>query len=112
VESIVTLHTPAAPGTLVVREGERRFLVSGQGQVKLDPTRDHSLTLEASGYKPASLSLTSRLSVGNFFYGLCVALPVAPVGIPIFAYLAASGAFDVLDPGNPWVALVREESER
>lgn len=108
VEKPVKITTNAPPGSLKIHEGQRAYLVSGGGEVLLDPTRDHTLTLEAAGFKPAELTLTSHVSGLDVFYGICLGLPIFPLSLPIWLWLGSSGAWDCLEPSSPWVPLVAE----
>jgi hypothetical protein len=110
VDHVVKIHTNAPPGKVKVREGQCAYFVSGAGEVRLNPTRDHALTVEAEGYKPAEVAISSHFSPAAFFGTLCAMIPIAPLGIPLMFVFGSQGVFDALTPGDSWVSLVPEDT--
>lgn len=108
VDRVVKLNTPAKPETLVVTEGQTRYLVTGTGELRLDVRRDHRLTVAAPGFKSSEVAIESHVSGGAILSLVLLTLPILPVAPFVWFAVGNAGGFDVLEPGSPWVALVED----
>lgn len=95
------------PSNVRVSEGGVAVRSVGPGRYKLDPSRDHDLRVEADGYEPTRLLVTSHVSGLRVTLvvveTLCLSIIVLPLLWPTWI---ATGYWYELEPEEPTVTLV------
>jgi hypothetical protein len=96
------------PSNVRVSEGGVAVRSVGPGRYKLDPSRDHDLRVEADGYEPTRLLVTSHVSGLRVTLvvveTLCLSIIVLPLLWPTWI---ATGYWYELEPEEPTVTLVK-----